>query len=100
MSDLEHYLECNNCHEAIVLKDIKLDCQIVSKDVEYFFDCSNVHQTKKVVAVRYYFNCPKCKQEYTCFFKDKEVDRLFDEGKQAEAQARMQALWELFADEY
>lgn len=87
MSDIEHYLECDECHKMIRLEDVHLEPQIVSKDNS---------KGQKVVAVRYYFICPHCGYNYTCFYKDMTCNKLFDLNRQPEAEERMKQLWEFF----
>lgn len=94
MSDLKHYIKCDNCGNLIELDSLKLEAQIVSKDIE-----QNINGEKrklKIVAVRYYLVCQKCGTEHTCFYKDAVVNSLFDQNKQMEAQQRMEILWEIF----
>lgn len=94
MSDLKHYIKCDNCGNLIELDNLKLEAQIVSKDIEQNIDGEK--RKLKIVAVRYYFVCQKCGTEYTCFYKDKLINSLFDNDQQEQAQACMEKLWEIF----
>lgn len=88
MSDIKHYLNCDNCSKMIELESIKIENEIVNKktDKEHF------------VVVRYFFICPYCGQEYTCFYKDRMVNEYFRLGQKEMAQERMIMLWEIFED--
>lgn len=89
MADSNHYVRCDNCCYELSIEDMRIDTQIVSKN------CKG----EKVVAVCYYFVCPICYHRYNCFYKDKEVNKLFEEDKQEEAQKRMEMLYEVFEEE-
>lgn len=77
---------CDHCRAEINLNKARIDTEIVSRG----------KREKRRVAVLYYFVCPVCKHKYHCFYKDREVNRLFAEDKQEEAQKRMEDLWEIF----
>lgn len=87
-----HYLKCGRCKSLIQLEGINVEAQIVSKDVP------EANGVKKFVAVRYYFICPSCRIQYTCFYKDKIVNVMFNDGREEEAKERMEMLWEIFED--
>ena len=63
MSNEKHFLKCDECNGLIAAEDIKLEAQIVSKVVGSKADSKE----QRIVAVRYYFNCPHCLHDYTCF---------------------------------
>lgn len=93
-------VECDNCGKDIDVSKIELLQQIVSKDIAFPKEKIQMEDgnaiKKKIVAVRYYFHCPHCFQQYTCFYKDKLVNQLFGANRIEEAQALMDKLWELF----
>lgn len=88
MSNLKHYLDCDKCHKKIELESLKIEAEIVTKEID----------GDRKIAVKYFFVCPFCGVQYTCFYKDKAVNDLFAQDMQEEAQERMEMLWELFED--
>lgn len=89
MNSEEQYIQCDNCCVMIPLREVQLQQEIVTV----------VKKEKRHTAVCYYFVCPMCYHRYNCFYKDKEVNKLFAEDKQEEAQKRMEDLWEIFENE-
>lgn len=96
-SNLNRTVFCDSCGAAIDITEIELLPQIVSKDIVQVVD--GVQRTKKIVAVRYYFACVNCGYEYTCFYKDALVNKLFAQDQVSQAQYVMDKLWEIFEDE-
>ena len=91
-----YIIVCNSCNKKIKSEEIKLLTEIVStigKNVTYG-DGSEL----RIVAVKYYFECPRCGTKYVCFFKDKVVNQLFDQDNLEAAAERMKMLWEIFTN--
>ena len=86
--DEELKLKCSSCCTLIDLRDAVFEQQIVSK----------TRDGERIVAVCYYLICPMCFHRYNCFYKDKIVYKLLDEGREKEANERARLLWELFED--
>jgi len=79
---LERLIRCDSCKLAFDITRIRLLWKIVTK--------------KKRAATKYYFVCPTCGHEYTCYYKDAKVNTLFEQGHAEEARKRMRMLKRVF----
>lgn len=85
MDQKQQLIECNSCKKSFPIGAIELYPRIVRKG--------------NMVAVAYCFKCPKCGQEYICYFKDSQVNAFFRNGDKQKAQMRMKLLKELFTSD-
>jgi len=84
MEQTKQLVKCDACSNTFPIDQIEIYQRIVRKE--------------NIIAIAYCFRCPVCGQEYICYFKDSEVNRLFESGNAKEARFRMEYLRELFTD--
>ena len=84
MDQKQQLIECNKCSCSFPAEEIKIYPRIVAKG--------------NMKAIAYCFQCPNCRQEYICYFKDSEVNHLFRDGNFEKARQRMKYLKEVFTN--